>query len=89
VDRSRDIYPGESKTDTRDAHVIADQTRMKPNLQELTADEGGLSELRILLARRRDLVVDQTGTINRLRDVLLSSFPALWKGLWISPAEAL
>jgi transposase len=23
VDRSRDIYPGESKTDARDAHVIA------------------------------------------------------------------
>jgi Transposase len=90
VDRSRDIYPGESKTDTRDAHVIADQARMSPNLQELTAaDEGGLSELRILLARRRDSIIDQTRTINRLRDALLSSFPALWKGLWISPAEAL
>jgi hypothetical protein len=23
VDRSRDTYPGESKTDARDAHVIA------------------------------------------------------------------
>ena len=54
VDRSRDIYPGESKTDARDAHVIADQARMRPNLQELTADEGELAELQILLARRRD-----------------------------------
>jgi transposase len=89
VDRSRDIYPGESKTDARDAHVIADQARMRPNLQELTADEGELAELQILLARRRDLDIDQTRTINRLRDALLSSFPALWKGLWISPAEAL
>jgi transposase len=81
VDRSRDIYPGESKTDARDAHVIADQARMRPNLQELTADEGELAELQILLARRRDLVIDQTRTINRLRDVLLSSFPALERAL--------
>lgn len=81
VDRSRDIYPGESKTDARDAHVIADQARMRPNLQELTADEGELAELQILLARRRDLVIDQTRTINRLRDALLSSFPALERAL--------
>jgi transposase len=81
MDRSRDIYPGESKTDARDAHVIADQARMRPNLQELTADEGELAELQILLARRRDLVIDQTRTINRLRDALLSSFPALERAL--------
>lgn len=81
VDRSRDIYPGESKTDARDAHVIADQARMRPNLQELTADEEKLAELQILLARRRDLVIDKTRTINRLRDALLSSFPALERAL--------
>jgi transposase len=81
VDRSRDIYPGESKTDARDAHVIADQARMRPNLQELTAEEVELAELQILLARRRDLVIDQTRTINRLRDALLSSFPALERAL--------
>lgn len=81
VDRSRDIYPGESKTDARDAHVIADQARMRPNLQELTADEGELAELQILLARRWDLVIDKTRTINRLRDTLLSSFPALESAL--------
>ncbi|CAN5558173.1 IS110 family transposase [soil metagenome] len=77
VDRSRDTYPGESKTDARDAHVIADQARMRPDLEELTAGDGELAELQILLARRRDLVTDQTRTINRLRDTLLSSFPAL------------
>lgn len=81
VDRSRETYPGESKTDARDAHVIADQARMRPNLQELTAEEGELTELQILLARRRDLVNDQTRTINRLRDALLSSFPALERAL--------
>ncbi|CAN5801798.1 IS110 family transposase [soil metagenome] len=81
VDRSRDTYPGESKTDARDAHVIADQARMRLNLQELTADEGELAELQVILARRRDLVIDQTRTINRLRDALLSSFPALERTL--------
>jgi transposase len=28
VDRARDGYPGESKTDARDAHIIADQARL-------------------------------------------------------------
>jgi hypothetical protein len=54
---------------------------MRPHLQELTAEEVELAELQILLARRRDLVIDQTRTINRLRDALLSSFPALERAL--------
>ncbi|CAN5819090.1 IS110 family transposase [soil metagenome] len=81
VDRSRDTYRGESKTDARDAHVIADQARMRGDLEELTAGEGELAELEILLAHRRDLVTDQTRSINRLRDALLSSFPALERAL--------
>src|SRR5215211_733829 len=31
VDRARDAYRGEAKTDARDAHVIADQARMRPD----------------------------------------------------------
>jgi transposase len=89
VDRSRDTYPGESKTDARDAHVIADQARMRPNLQELTAGEGELAELQLLLARRRDLVTDQTRSINRLRDTLLSSFPTLERALNLTSRGAL
>lgn len=89
VDRSREIYPGESKTDARDARVIADQTRMRPDLQELTAGEQELAELEILLARRKDLVGDQTRTINRLRDALLSSFPALERALDLNNRGAL
>lgn len=89
VDRSREIYPGESKTDARDAHVIADQARMRPDLEEITAGEGELAELQILLARRRDLVTDQTRTINRLRDALLSSFPALERALDLTQQGAL
>jgi transposase len=81
VDRARDAYPGESKTDARDAHIIADQARMRPNLEGLATTEGDLAELQLLLARRRDLVTDQTRSINRLRDVLLSLFPALERAL--------
>jgi transposase len=81
VDRARDAYRGESKTDARDARVIADQARMRSDLGELRAGEQELSELQLLLARRRDLITDQSRTITRLREALLSSFPALERAL--------
>lgn len=62
---------------------------MRPNLSELEPGEGELAELQILLARRRDLVTDQTRTINRLRDALLSSFPALERALDLTNRGAL
>jgi transposase len=77
VDRARDAYRGESKTDARDAHVIADQAPMRPDLGELEPGEQELAELQLLLARRRDLLTDQGRTITRLREALLSLFPAL------------
>lgn len=89
VDRSRDTYPGESKTDARDAHVIADQARMRSGLQELTAGEEDLAELEILLSRRRDLVTDQSRSITRLRETLLASFPALERALDLNRRGAL
>jgi transposase len=72
VDRARDAYRGESKTDARDAHVIADQARMRPDLGELRAGEQEIAELQLLLAHRRDLITDQSRTIARLREALLS-----------------
>jgi transposase len=81
VDRSRDTYRGESKTDARDAHVIADQARMRSDLGELNPSESDLAELELLLARRRDLVVDKSRSVTRLRETLLSSFPALERAL--------
>src|SRR5215208_5768386 len=77
VDRARDTYRGESKTDARDARVIADQARMRPDLGELRAGEEEISELQLLLGRRSDLITDQNRTITRLREALLSLFPAL------------
>ncbi len=81
VDRARDTYRGESKTDARDARVIADQARMRPDLSELEAGEQEITELQLLLARRLDLINDQSRTINRLRETLLSLFPALERAL--------
>jgi transposase len=81
VDRARDAYRGESKTDERDARLIAEQARMREDFSELAPEEGTLAELRLLLARRRDLVVDQTRAITRLREMLLSLFPALERTL--------
>jgi transposase len=89
VDRARDAHRGESKTDARDAHVIADQARMRPDLGVLAPEEGDLAELQLLLARRRDLITDQTRTITRLREALLALFPALERTLDLNTKGAL
>lgn len=89
VDRARDAYRGESKTDARDARVIADQARMRADLGELTPREGELAELQLLLARHRDLIADHTRSITRLRETLLSLFPALERTLDLTNKGAL
>jgi hypothetical protein len=89
VDRARDAYRGESKTDAKDAHVIADQARMRAGLGELQASEVELAELQLLLARRRDLVTDQSRTIIRLKEALLALFPALERALDLNRKGAL
>jgi transposase len=81
VDRARDTYRGESKTDARDARIIADQARMRSDLSELRPAEEEITQLRLLLGRRRDLIIDQSRAITRLREALLSLFPALERAL--------
>lgn len=81
VGRARETYRGESKTDAKDAHVIADQARMRSDLNELGPGEEEVAELRILLRRRRDLITDQNRTITRLGETLLSLSPALERAL--------
>ena len=87
VERARDAYRGESKTDARDARLIADQARMPSDLSELRAGEQELAELQLLLARRRDLITDQSRTITRLREALLSLFAALQRALDLKAAK--
>jgi transposase len=78
VNRARDAYPGESKSDARDARVIADQLRLRRGaLQEIRPRNGVLAEMRVLVAHRRNLLQDQTRRAARLRETLLSVFPGL------------
>jgi hypothetical protein len=77
VNRARDTYPGESKSDARDARVVADQLRLRRGaLQEIRPRDEAAAEMRVLVAHRRDLLQDQTRRTARLREVLLGVFRA-------------
>ncbi|MFB6879203.1 IS110 family transposase, partial [Streptomyces sp. NPDC056323] len=70
-------YRGDGKTDAKDAFVIADQARMRRDLQEVHRGDDIAVDLRILTSRRLDLAADRTRAINRLRAQMLEYFPAL------------
>ena len=76
--RAADLYPGEAKTDKRDAYVIADTARTRRQVHWLDAGSDELlAQLRVLNGFDIDLAADQTRLANRLRDALTSIFPAL------------
>jgi transposase len=87
VDRARDAYRGESKTDARDAHVIADQARMRPDLGKLEPGEQEIAELQLLLARRRDLLSPTRVEPSLASEKHFCHCFRLWSGLWISTAR--
>ena len=70
-------YRGDGKTDAKDARIIADQARMRTDLQPVRSGDQISTDLRLLTARRTDLVYDRVRAINRLRATLLEYFPAL------------
>lgn len=70
-------YRGEGKTDARDAFIIADQARVRRDVSMLRPGDELAVDLRLLTARRLDVVFDKTRQINRLRAHLLAFFPAL------------
>ena len=91
---------GEAKSDPRDAKTIADQVRLHDDWREVTAGGQTTVDLRLLVSRRRELVVDQTRRLARLRDILTSVFPGLERavdvtnladlrllGRYVTPAE--
>jgi transposase len=81
VHRAATTYRGEGKTDAKDAFVIADQARIRRDLGWLRPGDPIAVDLRLLTARRTDLIQDRTRGINRLRAVLLELFPALERAL--------
>ncbi|MER5411250.1 IS110 family transposase [Streptomyces sp. NPDC002769] len=70
-------YRGDGKTDAKDAFVIADQARMRRDLQTMHRGDDIAVDLRILTSRRLDLAADRTRAINRMRAQMLEYFPAL------------
>ena len=81
--RAADLYPGEAKTDRRDAYVLADTARTRRR-QVHWLDAGSdelLAKLRVLNGFDIDLAADQTRLTNRLRDALTSIAPALERAL--------
>jgi transposase len=70
-------YRGDGKTDAKDARIIADQARMRTDLQPVRGGDQVSTDLRLLTARRTDLVCDRVRAINRLRATMLEYFPAL------------
>jgi transposase len=70
-------YRGDGKTDAKDARIIADQARMRTDLQPVRGADQISVDLRILTSRRTDLICDRVRAINRLRATLLEYFPAL------------
>jgi transposase len=68
---------GANKSDPRDAAVIADQIRTRDDLRVIGARSDADAGLRLLTARRTELVADQTRRACRIRDLLASVFPGL------------
>ena len=90
VNRARDGYRGEQKSDERDAKVIADQLRMRwRSLREIFVGDEEAAEMRTLLSYRRDLVGEQARSITRLRALLLEVFPGLEAALDLTKDRAL
>ena len=77
--RAADLYPGEAKTDRRDACVLADTGRTgrkQVHWLDVASDEL-LAQLRVLNGYDIDLAADATRLASRLRDALTSISPAL------------
>ena len=77
--RAADLYPGEAKTDRRDACVLADTGRTRRR-QVHWLDAGVdelLASLRVLNGYDIDLAAGATRLASRLRDALTSTSPAL------------
>lgn len=81
--RAADLYPGEAKTDRRDAFVIADtgRTRRRQVHWLDTASDDLLVQLRVLNGFDIDLAADLVRLTNRLRDALTSISPALERAI--------
>ena len=82
-------FPGEAKTDARDALVIGHTARMRRDIAALPAPTELLATLALLLSHRADLIADWVRVINRLRRVLVAISPELERALNLTTIGAL
>jgi transposase len=76
--RIADLYPGNAKTDARDAYVIADAARTLPHaLRPVDVGDDTLAELDVLVGYDDDLAAEATRVSNRIRGLLTGIHPAL------------
>jgi transposase len=76
--RIADLYPGEAKTDARDAFVIADAARAMPHtLRSIDPADDTVAELAMLTGFDDDLAGESTRITNRLRGLLTQIHPPL------------
>jgi len=76
--RIADLYPGEAKTDARDAAIIADAARTMPHtLRDLAPDDETIADLNMIVGFDDDLAGEVTRIKNRLRGLLTQIHPSL------------
>ncbi|MFB7113459.1 IS110 family transposase [Streptomyces sp. NPDC056291] len=76
--RIADLYAGESKTDARDAAIIADAARAMPHtLRSLAPSDETVAELEMIAGFDDDLAGEVTRIKNRLRGLLTQIHPSL------------
>jgi transposase len=76
--RAREFYAGQSKTDPKDAFVLADVARAHPSrVVWLEPSSDALAHLELLCGYDADLRADANRVSNRLRELLVGHWPAV------------
>ncbi|PXY26363.1 transposase [Prauserella flavalba] len=89
VNRMAGAFPGEGKTDAKDAKTIAETARLRGDLTPVTSPDEVVADLKVLTARREDLMADWVRGVNRLRELLAGIFPGLERAFDYSTRSAL
>jgi hypothetical protein len=76
--RIADLYPGEAKTDAKDAFIIADAARAMPRtLRAIDSEDETIAELEMIVGFDDDLASEATWVANRLHGLLTQIRPSL------------
>jgi transposase len=76
--RITDLYPGEAKTDAKDAFIIAEAARAMPHtLRAIDGEDETIAELEMIVGFDDDLAGEATRVANRLHGLLTQIHPSL------------